>query len=48
MLLRGGRAYVHIGGGIVADSEPAAEWREAEDKARALLEATLSSGGGEA
>jgi aminodeoxychorismate synthase component I len=38
-LLRGGRAYVHTGGGIVADSEPAAEWAEAEDKARALLTA---------
>ncbi len=36
-LLCGGRAYVHTGGGIVADSEPAAEWAEAEDKARALL-----------
>jgi anthranilate synthase component 1 len=38
-LLRAGRAYVHTGGGIVADSEPAAEWDEAEDKARALLAA---------
>ena len=36
-LLRQGRAYVHTGGGIVADSEPVAEWAEAEDKARALL-----------
>jgi anthranilate/para-aminobenzoate synthase component I len=36
-ILAGGRAYVHTGGGIVADSEPAAEWAEAEDKARALL-----------
>jgi para-aminobenzoate synthetase component I len=38
-ILKGGRAYVHTGGGIVADSEPAAEWAEAEDKARALLAA---------
>lgn len=31
-----GRASLHSGGGIVADSEPAAEWREAEDKLAAL------------
>jgi para-aminobenzoate synthetase component I len=31
-----GRASFHTGGGIVADSEPAAEWREAEDKLAAL------------
>jgi aminodeoxychorismate synthase component I len=34
-----GRARLHTGGAIVADSEPAAEWREGEDKVRALLEA---------
>jgi para-aminobenzoate synthetase component 1 len=39
IVLGGGRAFVHTGGGIVSDSEPAAEWREAEDKARALLAA---------
>lgn len=39
ILLRGGRAYVHAGGGIVADSDPAAEYREALDKARPLLTA---------
>jgi aminodeoxychorismate synthase component I len=39
IVLRGGRAFVHTGGGIVADSDPAAEWREAGDKARALLAA---------
>ena len=38
-LLRGGRAYVHTGGGVVADSESEAEWRESEDKVRPLLEA---------
>ena len=47
-LVAGGRAFVHTGGGIVADSESAAEWRESLDKARVLLEATLASGGGEA
>jgi aminodeoxychorismate synthase component I len=39
IVLRGGRAFVHTGGGIVADSDPEAEWREAEDKARALVTA---------
>jgi para-aminobenzoate synthetase component 1 len=36
-LLRGGRAYVQAGGGIVADSECEAEYRESLDKARPLL-----------
>jgi len=39
ILLIEGRAHVHTGGGIVADSIPAAEWREAADKARPLLAA---------
>ncbi len=34
-----GVAHLHVGGGIVADSEPAAEFREMLDKARALLAA---------
>jgi anthranilate/para-aminobenzoate synthase component I len=40
ILLRNGRAYLHTGGGIVADSNPEEEWRECLDKAR-LLEAAL-------
>jgi anthranilate/para-aminobenzoate synthase component I len=39
ILLSGGRAYVHTGGGIVADSDPVAEWHESLDKARPLLSA---------
>ena len=39
LLVQGGRAFVHTGGGIVADSDPAAEWRETQDKVRALLRA---------
>ncbi len=39
VLLRNGRAWVHTGGGIVADSVPIDEWRETQDKARPLLAA---------
>ncbi len=39
LLVRGGRAFAHAGGGIVADSEPLAEWRESLAKARPLLAA---------
>jgi len=35
----GDNAYVHAGGGIVADSSPQGEYQETLDKARALLEA---------
>jgi anthranilate synthase component 1 len=38
-VLRGGTAYVQAGGGIVADSDPAAEDRETKDKAMAVLRA---------
>jgi len=38
-----GRVAIHAGGGIVADSDPAAEWREAVDKA-APLRAALAGG----
>jgi anthranilate synthase component 1 len=37
--LREGRAFVQVGAGIVADSNPAAEYEETRDKARALLQA---------
>ncbi len=36
-ILRGDRAWVQAGAGIVADSDPAGEWRETEAKARAVL-----------
>jgi para-aminobenzoate synthetase component 1 len=44
LLVRGGRAYVHAGAGIVADSDPRAEWCETLDKARALLAALAACG----
>jgi para-aminobenzoate synthetase component 1 len=37
ILTSGGRAYFQAGGGIVADSDPAAEYEETLDKARALI-----------
>ena len=39
VVLRGGRAWVQAGAGIVADSDPLLEWRETEAKARAVLAA---------
>jgi anthranilate/para-aminobenzoate synthase component I len=39
MTLTNGIATVPVGGGIVADSDPAAEWEETLVKARALLQA---------
>jgi anthranilate synthase component 1 len=47
VLLRGGRAYFQAGGGIVADSEPAAEHQECLNKLAALeaaLDAAEASG----
>jgi anthranilate synthase component 1 len=38
-LLRDGVAYVQAGGGIVADSDPAAEDEECQNKAAAVLRA---------
>jgi anthranilate synthase component 1 len=37
--MHAGRAFVQAGAGIVADSNPAAEFEETRDKARALLQA---------
>jgi anthranilate synthase component 1 len=38
-VMKGGKAWVQAGAGIVADSDPMAEWRETEAKARAVLTA---------
>jgi para-aminobenzoate synthetase component 1 len=43
IICAGGAASFQVGGGIVADSEPAAEYQETLDKARALI-AALTSG----
>jgi anthranilate synthase component 1 len=39
LLMRGKHAYLQAGAGIVADSDPAKEFAESENKARALLRA---------
>ncbi|GFP44012.1 anthranilate synthase component I, partial [Candidatus Hakubella thermalkaliphila] len=38
-IIKENRAYFQAGGGIVADSDPEAEYQETLDKARALMEA---------
>ncbi|MBI4185880.1 MAG: aminodeoxychorismate synthase component I [Chloroflexi bacterium] len=38
-IIKEGKAYFQVGGGIVYDSEPEAEYRETLDKAKALLQA---------
>jgi anthranilate synthase component 1 len=38
-VVKDGTLYVQAGGGVVADSEPEAEWQETQNKARALLRA---------
>ena len=37
VVIKDGRLHAQVGGGIVADSDPALEWMETENKARALL-----------
>ncbi|MHC4983709.1 MAG: anthranilate synthase component I family protein, partial [Planctomycetota bacterium] len=39
MVICGGKVYLQAGGGVVADSKPAAEYQETINKARALLRA---------
>ena len=39
LLVKDGRAHLHVGGGVVADSTAEAEYRESLDKASALLDA---------
>jgi anthranilate synthase component I len=45
-VVKDGKLYVQAGGGIVADSQPAAEWQETQSKARALLRAAEMAEGG--
>ena len=43
VVVKDGKAYFSVGGGIVADSDPEAEYQETLDKARGIMEA-LNSG----
>ncbi len=45
VVARDGRAHVQAGAGLVADSDPAAEYEETLNKARALLRAIQTTGG---
>jgi anthranilate synthase component 1 len=38
-VIKDGQLHVQAGGGVVADSQPEAEWQETQNKARALLRA---------
>ncbi len=40
----GGKGYIQVGAGIVADSEPEREWFETEHKAEALMKALSQAG----
>ena len=46
MLMKGKKAYLQAGAGIVADSDPAAEYRESMNKAQAVLRAVETARGG--
>ncbi len=46
MLVRGNTIYIQAGAGIVADSDPAKEYEETENKARALQQAILMASEG--
>jgi anthranilate synthase component 1 len=43
-VIKGDRAWIQAGAGIVADSDPVAEWHETEAKARAVLVALALAG----
>jgi anthranilate synthase component 1 len=45
VVAEGGRAHVQAGAGLVADSDPASEYDETLNKARALLRAIQTTGG---
>jgi anthranilate synthase component 1 len=46
MLMKGKKAYLQAGAGIVADSDPAAEYQESMNKAQAVLRAVETARGG--
>ncbi|KUG21020.1 MAG: anthranilate synthase component I [Methanomicrobiaceae archaeon] len=46
VVVSGGTAYVQVGAGIVADSDPEREWIETENKGAAMMLALEQGGGG--
>jgi anthranilate synthase component 1 len=48
MLMKGKKAYLQAGAGIVADSDPATEYEESMNKAQAVLRAVQAARGAEA
>ena len=46
ILLKSGKAYFHVGAGIVADSNPEKEYQETLDKAAAMIEVLSCKGNG--
>src|SRR6266699_814458 len=47
MLMKGKKAYLQAGAGIVADSDPATEYQESMNKAQAVLRAVETARGGD-
>jgi len=45
-VVKHGKLHVQAGGGVVADSQPEAEWQETQNKAKALLRAAEIAEGG--
>jgi anthranilate synthase component 1 len=45
-VIKDGRVHVQAGGGVVHDSEPAAEWEETVNKGRALFRAVAMAEAG--
>jgi anthranilate synthase component 1 len=46
-VMQGGRAWIQAGAGVVADSDPVAEWKETEAKARAVVVAVALASDGQ-
>jgi anthranilate synthase component 1 len=43
LVVKNGRVYIQAGGGVVADSDPAAEYEESVNKARAMVRALAAA-----
>jgi anthranilate synthase component 1 len=46
LVMKGGKAYLQVGAGIVADSEPGREYIETINKARAVIRAVAMAEAG--